>query len=100
MMIVGKAQYDLRNGWRYSIWSSRKTPLWLASLIRKETLFLHNILCGAKPEEDYIDLLNGEAAMSAIATADAATLSRSQDRKVKISGSLNIHQCKTIRLLI
>ncbi|MCL9993167.1 Gfo/Idh/MocA family oxidoreductase, partial [Escherichia coli] len=44
-----------------------------------------NILCGAKPEEDYIDLLNGEAAMSAIATADAATLSRSQDRKVKIS---------------
>ncbi|HBA9573538.1 TPA: Gfo/Idh/MocA family oxidoreductase, partial [Escherichia coli] len=63
----------------------KKTPLWLASLIRKETLFLHNILCGAKPEEDYIDLLNGEAAMSAIATADAATLSRSQDRKVKIS---------------
>lgn len=61
------------------------TPLWLASLIRKETLFLHNILSGAKPEEDYIDLLNGEAAMSAIATADAATLSRSQDRKVKIS---------------
>ncbi|MCV5497265.1 2,7-anhydro-N-acetylneuraminate hydratase, partial [Escherichia coli] len=45
----------------------KKTPLWLASLIRKETLFLHNILCGAKPEEDYIDLLNGEAAMSAIA---------------------------------
>ena len=63
-----------------------KTPLWLASLIRKETLFLHNILSGAKPEEDYIDLLNGEGGrMSAIATADAATLSRSQDRKGEIS---------------
>ena len=27
-----------------------------------------------KPDDDYIDLLNGEAAMSAIATADAATV--------------------------
>ncbi|ENR4353145.1 Gfo/Idh/MocA family oxidoreductase [Salmonella enterica] len=63
----------------------KRTPLWLASLIKKETLFLHNILSGSKPDSDYIDLLNGEAAMSAIATADAAILSRLQDRKVKLS---------------
>lgn len=63
----------------------KKILLWLASLIRKEMLFLYNIFCGVKPEEDYIDLLNGEVAMLVIATADAATLSRLQDRKVKIS---------------
>lgn len=63
----------------------KKTLLWLASLIRKETLFFYNIFCGAKLEEDYIDFFNGEAAMLAIATADAATFLRLQDRKVKIS---------------
>ncbi|EFE8358991.1 Gfo/Idh/MocA family oxidoreductase [Escherichia coli] len=62
----------------------KKTPLWLASLIKKETLFLHKVLSGEKPDDDYIDLLNGEAAMSAIATADAATVSRTENRKVKM----------------
>lgn len=64
---------------------NKRTPQWLASLIKKETLFLHNILNGVTPEDDYISLLNGEAATSAIATADAATKSRYENRKVNIS---------------
>ncbi|MEW9208281.1 Gfo/Idh/MocA family oxidoreductase [Citrobacter werkmanii] len=63
----------------------KRTPLWLASLIKKETLFLHEVLSGKRPDEDYRPLLTGEAATSAIATADAATLSRVENRKVKLS---------------
>lgn len=63
----------------------KRTPLWLASLIKKETQFLHEILNGKQPPIEYITLLNGEAATSAIAVADAATKSRNENRKVAIT---------------
>lgn len=64
---------------------SKRTPLWLAGLIRKETKFLHEVLSGQQPGSEYLSLINGEAAMSAIATADAATLSRRENRKVALN---------------
>lgn len=63
----------------------KRTPLWLSEVMKIEMQYLHDIMNGMEPSEEFIDLLNGEAAMSVIATADAATKSRFEDRKVKIS---------------
>lgn len=61
------------------------TPMWLHSLIVKEMKFLNDVLHGMEVPDEYKKLLDGTAAEEAIATADAATLSNVEDRKVKIS---------------
>ncbi len=63
----------------------KRTPLWLSSVMKKEMRYLNDILHGMEPEGDFKKLLTGEAARSAIATADACTLSRNENRKVDVS---------------
>ena len=61
------------------------TPMWLHSLIVKEMKFLNDVLHGMEVPDEYKKLLDGTAAEEAIATADVATLSNIEDRKVKIN---------------
>ena len=63
----------------------RKPPLWLQGIMKKEMAFLNGIMHGKEVSEEYKPLLTGEAARAAIATADACTKSRMEDRKVKLS---------------
>ena len=63
----------------------KRTPLWLSSVIDKEMRYLHEIMEGAPVSEEFAKLLTGEAALEAIATADACTQSMFEDRKVKLS---------------
>ena len=63
----------------------RKPPLWLQGIMKKEMAFLNGIMHGKKVSDEYKPLLTGEAARAAIATADACTKSRMEDRKVKLS---------------
>lgn len=60
-------------------------PLWLRSIIKKEVSFFNSMLDGEAIPAEYCDLLNGKAARDAIATADAATRSLRENRKVLIS---------------
>lgn len=60
-------------------------PMWLKTIMKKEMAYFHNIMNGEKPDERFRDLLNGKAARAAIATADAATLSLRENRKVNVS---------------
>ena len=50
-----------------------------------EMQYFNGIMHGAQPDEEFKPLLTGEAARNAIATADACTRSRFEDRKVKLS---------------
>lgn len=63
----------------------KRTPLWLSSIIDKEMRFLHDVMEGKVVDDEYKKLLTGEAALEAIATADACTISINEDRKVKLS---------------
>ena len=63
----------------------RKPPLWLQGIMKKEMAFLNGIMHGKEVSDEYKPLLTGEAARAAIATADACTKSRVEDRKVKLS---------------
>ncbi|MBF0778782.1 Gfo/Idh/MocA family protein [Streptococcus cuniculi] len=63
----------------------KRTPMWLSSIINKEMKYLHEIMEGAPVSEEFKKLLTGEAALEAIASADACTLSINEDRKVKLS---------------
>ncbi|WP_439242692.1 Gfo/Idh/MocA family protein [Lonepinella sp. BR2474] len=63
----------------------KRTPQWLNSIIHKEMAYLHKIMSGMKPTAEFEKLLTGEAALAAIATADACTLSRYQNRKVALA---------------
>ena len=63
----------------------RKPPLWLQGIMKKEMAFLNGIMHGKEVSDEYKPLLTGEAARAAIATADACTKSRMEDRKVKLS---------------
>ncbi|QTJ43856.1 Gfo/Idh/MocA family protein [Dolosigranulum pigrum] len=63
----------------------RRTPLWLGSVIKHEMNYLHKIIKGGEVDQEFEKLLTGVAAKEAIATADACTLSREEDRKVKLS---------------
>mgnify|MGYP001757306656 FL=1 len=63
----------------------KRTPLWLNTLIHKEMEFFNNVLHGEEVTSEYLKLLDGTAAEEAIATADAATLSSVEDRKVALS---------------
>lgn len=62
----------------------KKPPLWLDSVMHHEMEYLNRIMHGEKPSEEFIPLLNGKAARDAIATADAATLSLRENRKVNV----------------
>lgn len=63
----------------------KKPPMWLHSIMKNEMYFFNGIMHGEPVTEEFKDLLNGKAARAAIATADAATLSLREDRKVSIS---------------
>ena len=60
-------------------------PLWLRTIIKKEVSYFNGILHGKEVSEEYRNLLNGKAARDAIATADAATRSLRENRKVLVS---------------
>lgn len=60
-------------------------PLWLHTIMKNEMRYFNGILHGEQPSEEFKPLLNGKAARAAIATADAATLSRRENRKVAVS---------------
>lgn len=62
----------------------KRTPMWLNSIMRKEMKYLNDIMHGMEPSEEFVDLLTGVAAKAAIATADACTLSRNENRKVEL----------------
>ena len=63
----------------------KRTPLWLSSIMKKEMRYLNDILHGMEPTEEFVKLLTGEAARAAIATADACTCSRYENRKVDLA---------------
>ena len=63
----------------------KKPPMWLHSIMKNEMKYLNGILHGKEVDEEFRPLLTGEAARAAIATADACTRSRFEDRKVKLS---------------
>ena len=63
----------------------KPTPLWLSSVIDKEMRYLHEIMQRAPVSEEFTKLLTDEAALKAIATANAYTQSMFEDRKVKLS---------------
>ena len=63
----------------------KKPPLWLHGIMKNEMKFFNGIMHGEPVTEEFKPLLTGQAARAAIATADAATLSLREDRKVKVS---------------
>ena len=63
----------------------KKPPMWLHSIMKNEMKYLNGILHGKEVDDEFKPLLTGEAARAAIATADACTKSRVEDRKVKLS---------------
>lgn len=63
----------------------KRTPLWLNSVMHKEMSYLNEIMHGAKVSPEFEKLLTGEAARNAIATADALTLSRNENRVVALT---------------
>ncbi|BFU59518.1 MULTISPECIES: Gfo/Idh/MocA family protein [Rodentibacter] len=63
----------------------KRTPMWLSSIMKKEMKYLNDIMHGMQPSAEFEKLLTGEAARAAIATADACTRSRYENRKVALS---------------
>ena len=63
----------------------KKPPLWLHGIMEEEMKFFNDLMHGADATDEFRDLLNGKAARAAIATADAATLSLNENRKVMVS---------------
>lgn len=63
----------------------KKPPLWLHGIMEEEMKFFNGIMHGERATEEFKDLLNGKAARAAIATADAATLSLRENRKVNVA---------------
>jgi predicted dehydrogenase len=63
----------------------KKPPLWLHGIMKNEMKFFNEIMHGAPVPDEFMPLMTGQAARAAIATADAATLSLREDRKVKIA---------------
>lgn len=60
----------------------RRPPLWLHGIMVKEMKYFNDIMHGMEPTEEFKPLLTGDAARAVIATADACTKSRVEDRKV------------------
>lgn len=50
--------------------------------MKLEMQYLHDVINGLEPSEEFAKLLTGEAATNAIATADAATLSSNEGAKL------------------
>lgn len=63
----------------------KKPPLWLHGIMKKEIKFFNSVMHGGPISEEFKPLITGEAARAAIATADAATLSPREHRKVKVT---------------
>lgn len=63
----------------------KKPPMWLNGIMTMEMEFFHNLMCGGEITEEFEALIDGSAARRAIATADAATLSLKENRKVRIN---------------
>ncbi len=63
----------------------RKPPLWLNGIMEEEMKFFNGLMHGDPIPDEFSDLLDGKAARAAIATADAATLSLREHRRVDVS---------------
>lgn len=63
----------------------KKPPMWLQSIMKNEMKYFNEIMHGGEVSEEFKPLLTGSAARAAIATADALTLSITEDRKVKVA---------------
>lgn len=60
-------------------------PKWLHGIMKNEMKYFNEILHGKEVDDEFRPLLTGEAAKAAIATADALTKSRYENRKVKLN---------------
>ncbi len=67
----------------------KKPPLWLHSIMKNEMKFFNGVMHGDCVTEEFEPLMTGKAARAAIATADAATLSLKEHRKVSVSEITN-----------
>ena len=65
----------------------KKPPLWLHGIMKNEMKYFNGIMHGEPVPDEFRPLMTGQAARAAIATADAATRSLREDRKVKIAES-------------
>lgn len=63
----------------------KKPPLWLHGIMKNEMKFFNGVMHGDKVTDEFLPLMTGQAARDAIATADAATLSIRENRKVDVS---------------
>ncbi len=63
----------------------KKPPLWLHGVMQNEMKYFNGIMHGETITEEFKPLLNGSAARAVIATADAATRSLRENRKVAIA---------------
>ncbi|MBI9096559.1 MAG: Gfo/Idh/MocA family oxidoreductase [Sphaerochaeta sp.] len=63
----------------------KKPPLWLHGIMKKEMTYFNSLLHGATIDNEFKPLLTGDAARASIATADAATLSLKENRKVSVA---------------
>ena len=63
----------------------KKPPMWLHNIMNEEMAFFNGVMHGEPIPDEFKPLMTGEAARAAIATADAATLSLREDRKVSVS---------------
>lgn len=63
----------------------KKPPMWLHGIMVNEMRFFNSVMHGEPVSDEFMPLMTGEAARAAIATADAATLSLREDRKVKVA---------------
>lgn len=63
----------------------KKPPLWLHGIMEEEMKYFNGIMHGEPVPDEFRPLMTGEAARAAIATADAATLSLTENRKVSIA---------------
>lgn len=67
----------------------KKPPLWLHGVMVNEMKYFNGIMHGEQVSDEFKPLLNGSAARAVIATADAATLSLKENRKVAVSEITN-----------
>ena len=63
----------------------KKPPLWLHGIMEEEMKYFNGIMHGEEIPDEFRPLMTGEAARAAIATADAATLSLNENRKVSVA---------------
>ena len=63
----------------------RKPPLWLQGIMHAEMAAFNAVMHGEDIGPEFHPLLTGQAARDSIATADAATLSLQQNRKVAVA---------------